>query len=94
VNDIEYYRKETAKTIESNSQNITAHKAKIDTEKEANKADYKYSIFKLELQNSYMKKKLEDYKPEGKENWELFKVEYTRQMDELDKEFTGFTSEI
>jgi len=25
-----------------------------------------------------------------KENRELFKVEYTRQMDELDKEFTGF----
>lgn len=37
VNDIEYYRKETAKTIESNSQNIIAFKAKIDPKKKRTK---------------------------------------------------------
>lgn len=29
-----------------------------------------------------------------KENWEIFKAEYTHQMDELDREFTGFTDAI
>ena len=94
LKDIDHYRKETTKTIETNSMNIAALKANIDTEKEACKYHYRHSIFELELYNSYMKKKLDDYKPEGEKNWGIFKAEFIRQMDELCKEFTHFNKRI
>ena len=94
LEDIEHYRNETAKIIESNSQNILVFKAKIYSEKDESKYNYRHSIFLLELQNGYMKMKLDDYKPEGKVNWEIFKAEYTRQMEELGKEFADFTEAI
>lgn len=94
LKDIDHYRKETTKTIETNSINIAAFKVNIDTEKEACKYHYRHSIFELELYNSYMKKKLDDYKPEGEKNWEIFKAEFKRQMDELCKEFTHFNKRI
>ena len=90
--DIENYRKETGKTIDSNDQMIIDYKAKIDAKKEKCKYDYRQSIFKLELQNSYLKMKLDEYEPEGKENWEIFKAEYTSQLVELNKYFTGFAN--
>ena len=41
-----------------------------------------------------MKMKLDEYVPEGKEKWEIFKAEFTRQMDELWIKFTDFTKEV
>lgn len=94
LDDIEHYREEKGFIIELNSQNITALKEKVHTKKGEEKADYSHSIFELELQNSYMKMKLDKYKPEGKEKWEIFKAEFTRQMNELGKEFKDFTEAI
>ena len=41
-----------------------------------------------------MKNKLDDYKTEGKENWEIFKSEFSNDMDELGKAFNDFTAKI
>ena len=92
--DIEHYRVKKALTIELNSRNITVFKAKIDTKKEKCKYDYRQSIFKLELQNTYMKMKLDEYVPEGKEKWKIFKAKFTCQLDELSKEFTNFSMAV
>jgi len=89
--DIENYRKETEKIIDSNSQKITAYKVKIATVGDKCKYDYRQSILKLELQNSYMKMKLGQYEPEGQEKWEIFKAEFAFQLVELSKEFAGFS---
>jgi hypothetical protein len=94
LRDIEQYRKETAATIELNCQKIFAFKSRVDLEKESSKSHYRHSVFELELYNSYMKKKLDDYKPEGKESWEIFKEEYTRQMNDLGTEFANFDAAI
>jgi hypothetical protein len=91
LTDIENYRIETGKIIDSNSQNITAYKVKIAAVGDKRKYDYRQSILKLELHNSYMKMKLDQYEPEGKENWEIFKAEFTCQLVELSKEFAGFS---
>ena len=91
LDDIEYYRKETAITIDSNNQIISAYKVKIETLKEKCKYEYRQSILKLELQNSYMKMKLDEYEPEGKEKWEIFKAEYASQLVALSAEFAGFS---
>lgn len=95
LGDIEQYRKETAETIESYCQHIAALKSGIDGENDCgNQYNYRHSIFVLELYNSYMKKKLDDYKPQGQESWEIFKKEFTHQMDDLNKEFADFEETI
>ena len=88
--DIEQYKKEAAKAFDSNSEKITAYKVKIDTIEGKYQYDYRQSILKLELQNSYLKMKLDEYEPEGKEDWEIFKTEYAYQLVELSAEFAGF----
>jgi hypothetical protein len=90
LNDIQNYRKETGKKIDSNHQKIAAYKVKIDNKGEMCKYDYRQSI--LKLQNSYMEMKLDEYEPEGKEKWEFFNEEYTSRLVELSKEFTGFSN--
>ena len=38
-----------------------------------------------------MKRKMDDYKEEGKEKWETFKTEFTHDMDELGTAFKNLT---
>ena len=38
-----------------------------------------------------MKKKMDDYKAEGKEQWEAFKTEFSHDMDELGQAFKDLT---
>ena len=61
--DIENYRIETGKTIDSNSQKIAGYRAKTKTKNGKVKYEYRQSILKLELHNSYMKLKLDEYEP-------------------------------
>ena len=35
--------------------------------------------------------KLDEYEPEGKEKWEIFKAEFACQLVELSAEFAGFS---
>ncbi|MFN0047523.1 MAG: hypothetical protein ACKVOU_00200 [Cytophagales bacterium] len=38
-----------------------------------------------------MKKKMDDYKEDGKENWEKFKTEFNHDMDEIGNAFKDLT---
>jgi hypothetical protein len=89
--DIENYRKETGIVIDSNSQIISGYRANTETKNGKVKYEYRQSILKLELHNSYMKMKLDQYEPEGQEKWEIFKAEYACQLVELSKEFARFS---
>ncbi|MES2397449.1 MAG: peptidase M23 [Bacteroidota bacterium] len=89
--DIENYRKETEAKIAANDQSIAEFNARIENEKNEAKADYKKKIAELEQKNSDIKKKMAEYKAEGKEKWELFKTEFSRDMDELGKAFKDLT---
>ena len=89
--DIESYRKETADKIAANDRSIAEFNARIKREKMDAKADYKKKIAELEQKNSDMKKKMDDYKAEGKENWEKFKAEFSHDMEEIGKAFKDLT---
>jgi chromosome segregation ATPase len=89
--DIENYRKETANRIAANDQTIVELKAKIEHQKKAVRAEYRKKIAELEQKNSEMKKKMESYKEEGKDKWEVFKAEFNHDMDELGKAFKDLT---
>ena len=89
--DIENYRKETADKITANNISIAEFKSRIENEKMEAKADYDNKIMELEQKNRDMKNKLDDYKTEGKEKWEIFKSEFSHDMVELGKAFNDFT---
>lgn len=89
--DIEVYRQVTADKIAANNKSITEFNARTENKKEAAKSDYQRKVAELEQKNSDLKKKLDDYKAEGKNNWEQFKVEFNSDMDELGEAFKNLT---
>ena len=89
--DITSYRKETADKIAANDKSIADFNARIANEKKDAKADYKNKIDALEKKNSDMKKRMDDYKADGKDKWEIFKIEFSHDMDGLGKAFKDLT---
>lgn len=88
--DIESYRKEAAEKIAANDRSIAEFNARIENEKKEAQANYRKRIADLEQKNSDMKKKMDDYKAEGKEKWDKFKEEFSRDMEEVGKAFKDF----
>lgn len=89
--DIEKYKKETEAKIAANNKSITDFNSRIDIKKREANIDYQLKIKELEDKNSDMKKTMDDYKAEGKEQWEQFKAEFSHDMDELGDAFIDFT---
>ncbi|WP_435353133.1 hypothetical protein [Emticicia sp. SJ17W-69] len=89
--EVEAYKKETADKIAANEQSIKEFNARVATEKKEARVAYQQKIAELEQKNTDMKKKLDDYKQDGKENWEKFKTEFNHDMDELGKAFKDLT---
>ena len=92
LKDVEAYKKETADKVMSNDQIIAELKAKLKHEKKAAKAEYNRKVDELEQKNNEMKKKMDDYKTDGKEKWELFKADFNKGMDEIGKSLKDLTS--
>ena len=88
--EIENYKKETAVIITANDKSIAEFKARVATEKKAVKADYDKQIAELEQKNTDMKKRLDEYKAESKEQWGTFKTEFGADMNNLGKAFKDF----
>lgn len=91
LKDIENCRKETAERIAANDQCIADFNTRMEKEKKEVKEDYKTQMAALERKNGDMKKKMNDYKAEGKEKWESFKTEFSHDMDELGAAFKDLT---
>lgn len=89
--DIEAYRKVITDKIDANNKSIAEFKLRINKEKKEAREDYKKRINELEQKNNDIKKKLDDYKAQGKENWENFKTEFNHDMDELGQAFQDLT---
>lgn len=85
--DVEHFRMETANKIAQNNQKITEFNLKIENEKEEDKIEYRKKIAELRQKNSDMKKKMEEYKVEGRDKWQIFKAEFSHDMEELGKAF-------
>jgi septal ring factor EnvC (AmiA/AmiB activator) len=90
--DIEACRKQTAEKIEANNKSIADFNVRIEHEKKEVKAEYHKKMAELEQKNSDMKKKMDDYKADGKENWEKFKTGFNSEMEALGVEFKELTT--
>lgn len=90
LKDIETFKSETKSRIDANQKSIDEFHARIAKEKKEVKAEYQKNIAELENKNSDMKKQLDDYQADGKENWEAFKTKFNQDMEELGVAFTNF----
>ena len=89
--DMAIYRLETADRIAANDQAIIDYNARMAHEKKNVKAEIKEKISELKQKNDEMKQKMKDYKEDGKEKWQVFKAEFSHDMDELGKAFKDLT---
>jgi hypothetical protein len=89
--DIETYRKGTFEKIVANDLAIKEFRARIESQKSNAKADYVKKITALEQKNTDLKKKMDDYKASNKEKWELFKTEFSHDMEALGQAFKDLT---
>jgi predicted nucleic acid-binding Zn-ribbon protein len=85
------FKRESEERIFANEQTIQAYKDRMKTDKrKIKKADQK-RIDELEQRNIDMRKKIEDYQANGKDNWEAFKQEFNHDMDDLGKALKNLT---
>ena len=81
------FKKESDAKIEAHEKSIAEFKTRIANEKKENKAKYEKRLAELELKNTDMKKRLDEYQAKGKEDWETFKDEFTKDMEALNESF-------
>jgi hypothetical protein len=89
--DIESCKKQTLDSTNANEQSIADFKLRIAHEKGEAKAEYEKKISDLESKNTDMRKKMDDYKAEGKDKWETFKTGFNHEMHELGEAFRNLT---
>jgi hypothetical protein len=87
VEEVENYRRETESKIKSNNERLADFNTRVLNERREAKADYQKEIAKLEQRNKAMKLRLDSYTLDGEGNWEKFKIEFDRDMEELAKAF-------
>jgi hypothetical protein len=91
LTEIENYKKETAEKIATNDKSIVEFKARVAQEKKSARADYLAKVEALEKKNSDLKKRMDDYKADSKEKWDMFKTEFNHDMEEIGKSFKDLT---
>ena len=69
--------------IDANQKQIDDFKAAMKTTSAKFKAKYENQVLTLEQNNIELKKKLNDYKYSGKDNWEEFKRDFNREVDTI-----------
>ena len=77
------FKSDTELKINTNKKNIDDLKTAMETTSKKFKAEYGNEVLTLEQKNIELQKKLNDYKYEGKDNWEQFKQEFNNDVDSV-----------
>jgi len=93
VTDYNTFRTSIELKLDENQRLIDEMKVTINNSKDSNKAMYEKELAKLEEKNEQLKVKLQDYDQQGtSEKWELFKVEFNNDMDDLGKSISNMAA--
>lgn len=79
------FKSESEITITANEKRIDTLKGKIEKVDSKVKAKYRKDLAVLEKKNSSLKKQLEEYKNEGRDKWEVFKMNFKNDLDGIGK---------
>ena len=94
ISEIQAYKKQSDDSIAANQQSINDFNARIANDKSADREDYRKKMNELEVKNTDMKKKLDDYKAEGKAKWNEFKNSFNHDMSELGRSIKDLKNKI
>jgi predicted RNase H-like nuclease (RuvC/YqgF family) len=90
VSDYTTFKTSIDLKLDENERQIAAMKATINSSKDSNKPEYEKQLAQLEEKNTKLKTKIQDYDQQGtSEKWELFKVEFNKDMDDLGKSISN-----
>ena len=92
ANDITNYKSEMNKQITENKTIIASLKVDLDKQSALIKAARESKIAELELKNSEMEIKINNYTAEDKDNWEKFKVEFNQDMESMKEAIKGLNA--
>lgn len=90
--DIESYRKVAADKIAANEKSIVEFRTRKDIKKLEARIEYTKKLDELEKKNTDLKKSLDDYKADGKDKWDTFKAEFSKNMDGIGNAFKELTT--
>ena len=76
--------------ISSYEKSIGELKARIAKETKENIAKYEKTLADLEQKASEIKKKVHEYKEEGKDKWAVYNDKFNHELDELGKALKNF----
>lgn len=90
--EIQEFRAETQQEIRENENEIADLKAELETQGEEANEEQREKIAELEQRNEELKNDLNTYDPNNttRQDWEEFKRDFNREMDELGDEIANF----
>ena len=91
VADVENYKRATSEKIAENEKYIAEFKSRIANEKKEARAEYLEKLRDLEQKNTDAKLRLDGYQADAKDNWEEFKSDFNRNLDELGQSLKDFS---
>jgi hypothetical protein len=94
ISDIETYKKQTNDSIAANQKSIDEFNTRIANEKEEDREEYKEKITELNRKNSDLKRRLDEYKADGKAKWIAFKTGVDTDMHKLGRSITELKNKI
>jgi outer membrane murein-binding lipoprotein Lpp len=89
--EYQLFKKEAEEKIQANDKSIAEFNARIANEKLDNKLQYEKKLSDLQQTNSDLKKKLDDYKEQGKDAWKTFRISFNHDMNELKIKLNSIT---
>lgn len=79
------YKIESEKRLKENELLIADMKDKMKSERKVSPRKYKRLLDSLDMQNSQLRNNMQMYNAESRVKWELFKKDFNRKLDTLDK---------
>ena len=89
INNFNKYKQSIEKKLLENEKTIASLKQKNTSKVQSTQELYVKQLDKLEMKNSELKHKIEDYKQGPEQKWELFKVDFNRDVDDLGKSISN-----
>jgi exonuclease VII large subunit len=91
-NEWQQFKNEAESKIENNEKRINDFKAEMKKSSEKFKAKYANKVLTLEQKNIELKKMINSYRYEGKDNWDNFKLGFSSNMDSVGNELNDIFS--
>jgi hypothetical protein len=91
ANEYAKYRADVQLRLQANEELIAATKVQMKANRKAFDANAENALMELELQNAKLKKTLKEYKEDTYSSWEIFKMNFNTEVDNLGKSISALS---